>query len=294
MRWLILSLIFLLGLAHGYPLYGSNGLANSTVYGAFKEPFILGDVNAGKNVKLYVDLSLERENSTNKKTVGADYTLMDMNDKVYKMRPDYSRDLQPGRWLIGFVVPEEAIVKSLIVKPSEMSGDQFVIDFDEVTNASKDNTTFVYYGVVGSKIDSNRKSIKLDVAMTNNASDKLPVGANNFSLIDQWGWKYASQEYNKYTNSGFPSVELKPNQTIRANLMFNGLSPLARPVNLVYEYSKNRSINLDIDTESGLRSLSKNCQQGGQALPIDTTLAGSIKATKARLAKVKTSLNNST
>jgi len=297
MRWLVFLLIILMGIAQGYPLYGSNGLVNSTIYGAFKEPFNPGDVNAGKNVKLYVDMSLGMNQSDDKRTPQADYSLMDMNDKVYKMRPDYSKDLQPGRWLIAFVVPQEAIPKSFIINPSANFGDQFLIDFDEVTNATNNMTNFIYYGVIGSKIESNRKSIKLDVALTNNASQNLPVSTKNFTLVDQWNWMYTSQDYDKYGQSGFPTVELRPNQTIRSMLIFNGLSPLSRPVNLVYEYSKNSSTVLDIDTESGLRQATDSCGScsGGScvgALPKDTTLAGSIKASKARLAKVREELSN--
>jgi hypothetical protein len=297
MRWLVLFPIILLSIAQGYPLYGSNGLVNSTIYGAFKEPFNPGDVNAGKNVKLYVDMSLGMEQSDYKGIPRADYSLMDMNDKVYKMRSDYSRDLQPGRWLICFVVPQEAIPKSFIIRPSGNLGDQFLIDFDEVTNATTNMTNFVYYGVIGSKIESNRKSIKLDVALTNNATENLPVSAKNFTLVDQWNWMYTSQDYDKYGQSGFPTIELRPNQTIRSMLIFNGLSPLSRPVNLVYEYSKNNSTILDIDAESGLRQatgLCGSCSSGscGGALPQDTTLAGSIKASKARLAKVREELSS--
>jgi hypothetical protein len=284
-----------MGIAQGYPLYGSNGLVNSTIYGAFKEPFNPGDVNSGKNVKLYVDMSLGMDRPGDKRTPRADYSLMDMNDKVYKMRTDYSRDLQPGRWLIGFLVPQEAIPKSFIIRPSENMGDQFVVDFDEVTNASNNMTNFIYYGVIGSKIESNRKSIKLDVAMTNNASENLPVSAKNFTLVDQWNWNYTSQDYDKYGQSGFPTIELRPNQTVRSMLIFNGLSPLSRPVNLVYEYSKNNSTILDIDAESGLRQANGLCGgcPGGSScggMPKDTTLAGSIKASKARLAKVREEL----
>ncbi|MCJ7443965.1 MAG: DUF4352 domain-containing protein [Methanotrichaceae archaeon] len=295
MRWLAPALIILIGIGQGYPLYGTNGLVNSTIYGAFKEPFIPGDINAGKNVKLYVDLSLGITQTEAKRIVRADYILMDMNDKAYRMRADYSKELQPGRSLIGFLVPQEAIPKNFIIKPLENLGDQFIIDFDEVTNASNNVTNFVYYGVIGSKINSNRKSIKLDVAVTNNASKNLPINAKNFTLVDQWNWRYLSQEYDNSGQSGFPAVELRPNQTVRATLIFDDLSPLSRPVNLVYNYSKNDSIVLDIDTEGGLRqgpSLSGNCQGcgGSGGLPPDTTLSGSIKETKARLAKVREAL----
>ena len=45
---------------------------------------------------------------------------------------------------------------------------------------------------------------------------------------------------------------LEPNGTIRAGLIFSSLSPISRPVELVYQYSNNSSLALDIDPESGL------------------------------------------
>ncbi len=297
---LALALILALALAKGYPLYGNNGAVNCTVFGAFKNSFTPGDVNAGKSIIFNVDVGLARANATDNSTVNAIYTLTDGNDKVYAAKQDYTRDLQPGRWVLGFVVPKEAVAKSLTVAPlNSKDGDQFIIPFDELVNSSNGKATLLYYGIASTRSEFNRRALEFDIGVYNNDTSRLFLSWRNFSLIDQWGWRYDSKAYNKYNGEGFPAVELQPNQTIRSGVMFNYLSPLSRPVKLAYEYNDTSSIVIDIDPERGLRSNSsasqesKECYSQPQAEAPPANLAGSIKATKARLAKVRENLNTS-
>jgi hypothetical protein len=245
-----------------------------------------------------VDVGLVRTNATDNSTMKATYTLIDGNDKAYETREDYSKDLQPGRWVLGFVVPREAVAKSLIVDPYKPEdGDQFIIPFEKLINSSNGKATLLYYGILSTKSEPNRRSMEFDIGMSNNNTSRLSVSWKNFSLIDQWGWRYDSKAYNKYNGEGFPAIELLPNQTIRSGVLFNYLSPLSRPVKLAYRYNNSSSIILDIDTEGGLRSNSSSSvdsKAGCNALPPEaspTTLAGSIKASKSRLAKVRENLN---
>jgi hypothetical protein len=298
---LALALMIALGLAYGYPLQGSNGAVNCTIFGIFKEPFTPGNAHADKDVVLNVDLGLTRANASNNSTVKAVYILMDGNDRIYNNRPEYTRDFQPSRWLIGFVVPKETIAKSLMVDPSAdpSCGEQFAVPFVETANASNGKVSLHYYGIVGSKVESNRKSIEFDIGILNNDTSRLLLSWKNFSLIDQWGWKYGSMAYNKYNGEGFPAVELHPNETLRSRLLFDAISPLSRPVKLAYEYNNTSNIIIDIDPEGGLRSSASSAQESdaccnqSQAEAPPTNLAGSIKATKARLAKVRENLNSS-
>lgn len=295
---LALTLMLALALAKGYPLQGSNGAVNCTVFGAFKNQFTPGDLNAGKNIIFNVDVGLVRANATDNTTMKATYTLIDGNDKAYTTREDYSKDLQPGRWVLGFVVPKEAVAKSLIVDPYKPEdGDQFIIPFEKLINSSNGKATLLYYGILSTKSEPNRRSMEFDIGISNNDTSRLSVSWKNFSLIDQWGWRYDSKAYNKYNGEGFPAVELLPNQTIRSGILFNYLSPLSRPAKLAYEYNNTSSIVIDIDPERGLRSNSStsmdskgSCSQP-QAEASPNTLAGSIKATKSRLAKVRENLN---
>jgi hypothetical protein len=134
--------------------------------------------------------------------------------------------------------------------------------------------------------------------VTNNDTKKLPLSAKNFSLVDQWGWKYSSKEYDIYGRKGITAIELEPNGTARSGIVFSPLSPLSRPLQLVYEYSNNSSFALDIDSEAGSNlAAPKSCNEcaapTAQSEPAPGNLAGSIKASKARLAKMKGNITDS-
>ncbi len=299
---LALTLILALSLAEGYPLHGSNGAVDCTIFGAFKTPFTPGNMNAGRNMILNVDIGLIRanatDNATDNSTVSASYMLTDGNDRVYETNQEYTKDLQPGRLVLGFVVPKEAVIKSLTVDPLKSEdGDQFIIPFEDLINSSNGKATLLYYGELSSKSEANRRAVEFDISVSNNDTSRLSLSWKNFTLIDQWGWRYSSKAYNKYSGEGFPAVELLPNQTIRSGVWFNYLSPISRPVMLAYEYNNTSSVVVDIDPEKGIRSSSPSsgaecCSQPGAESP-PTTLSGSIKATKARLAKVRENLNSS-
>jgi len=86
---------------------------------------------------------------------------------------------------------------------------------------------------------------------------------------------------------------LRPNETFRTGLAFGSISVLSRPSKLIYQYSKDSSLIIDIDKEEGINTSLLEpgvSSEGGGSEPASTTLAGEIKATKARLAKVKEKL----
>jgi hypothetical protein len=295
MIWRALVLAAFIGSAVGYPLYGDNGLLNCSVYGSYKEPLAMDNVNYDRYMILDLDLSLRRVNASIGATQAV-YTLMDRNDRSYKMSPEYTRSLQQNRLLISFVVPIESIPKSLVVDPSSdpEGGKPFSLGFPEPINASDSNATMVYYGITGFRMDTSKRSLRLDVSVTNNGTANLPLSSKNFTLIDQWGWTYGSKEYDSLTREGISAVVLPPNGTMRAGLFFTSLSPLSRPVELVYKRSPTESLSLNIDPEKGstvINSSTQGCPECCQPQAADSTnLAGSIKATKSRLAKVREDL----
>ena len=106
---LALFMILVPGMAQVYPLHASNGVVNCTIFGAFKDPWSTGYPNANSYAVLIVDLSLTRANSSDRTPIKATYSLTDGNDRVYMMSPSSTKDLQLGRFLVGFVVPRETI-----------------------------------------------------------------------------------------------------------------------------------------------------------------------------------------
>lgn len=287
-------MVLISGIAHGYPLQASNGVVNCTIFGSFPDPWPAGNANADSYFVLNVDLSLTRINASDITPIRAVFGLKDGNDRLFKTNKEYTKELQPGRWLIGFVVPRETIARNLIVDLSgdPASGEQFSLRFPELTNSSDGNVTLLYYGVLRSRISSNKKTIVLDTALTNNGTLGLPLLAQNFTVKDQWGWKYNGNQYNVLGNKGISKVVLEPNGTIRAGLIFSSLSPISRPVELVYQYSNNSSLVLDIDPESDLCPGCKalmNCSEcnctGKETASDPTSLAGSLKSSTGRLDK---------
>ena len=292
MKWkaLALILLFLPASALGFPLQSSNGVVNCTIFGTFKDPGFAGYTSSDSNSVLVIDASLTRNNQSDRSPVQATYMLTDGNDRTYKTRSENIKELQNGRQLIGFVVARETIAKSLTIDLSQDSsgGDQFMQRFSDPSNLSNENVTILYYGLLRTSIASQKKMVELDVAITNNGTERLHLDAGNFTLKDQWGWVYQSKEYDSSSRKGIQSMVLEPNATIRSALVFSSLSPQSRPVELVYRYSDDKSMILDIDTEAGLVGSQDSCLGDKSADEVaDSSLAGSIKATKARLAKVK-------
>jgi len=269
----------------------SNGVVNCTIFGSFKDPGFAGSSYSDSFSVLVVDARLDRLNESDKEPIHAAYSLTDGNDRVFQTRDINIKELQPGRRLIGFVVPKETIAKSLTIDLSsdKMGGEQFSLRFPELVNTSNANVTLRYYGVLRSDVFSNKKMIELDVAITNNGTKKIVIDSNNFTLKDQWGWKYESREYDDYIKKGMSETVLVQNETLRSGLIFNSVSPLSRPVELVYRYSNNSYLTMNIDFEAGLVSAvpEKVCNDCKSPEEAASSLAGSIKATKARLAKVK-------
>jgi hypothetical protein len=299
MRWpamaLFLTALFMIllpGVALGYPLQMSNGIINCTIFGSFKDPGFSGLSYSDPYSVLVVDTCLTRINESNNAPIRAAYRLTDGNDRVFATGNSYIKELQPGRQLIGFVVPKETIAKSLTIDLSQdnAGGEQFSLPFPNLVNSSNANVTLLYYGVLRSVINSNRKTMELDVAITNNGTKKLYIAADNFTLLDQWGWKYDSKELDSFKEKSMSPIVLEKNETIRSGLIFNSISPLSRPVELVYRYSGCSSLTMSIDAEAGLVSAipkTKDCIDCEGQKDGASSLAGSIKSTKARLAKVK-------
>ncbi len=293
MRWLFLALFIglIVGMAQGYPLHGSNGVVNCTIYGTFLDAWVSGNANSDSYVVFNIDLSLTRVNASDRTPIPAVYSLTDGNDRVFKMGKGYAKELQPDRWLIGFVVPRETIARNLIVSFSRENviGEQFLIYFPRLINSSNANVSLLYYGMLRSWTNSNKKNIVLDIAVTNNGTNKLPLYAQNFTLKDQWGWKYNATAYDLTGNKGIYKAVVEPNGTIRSGLIFSSLSPISRPVELDYLYSNGLSLALDIDPESDLcpgKTLI-NCSEcnSTEEQKAQANLAGSIKASKGLLDK---------
>jgi hypothetical protein len=294
MRSMALALtVFLVwsAVAQGYPFFGGNGEVNLTVFGAFKRP--LPPYINQEDVILNVDVVLLQANSTALNPVLAQFGLVDGNDRVYPSIKGWGSDLQLGRKLLGFVVPKEAVIKSLQVYPD--LGSPFSINWPEVPEVGNGEVELRCYGIVDQSVDYGHQSVTLDVGMTNNGTSNLIVGPKNFTLFDQWGWPYESDE------AMVPRV-LGRNESMRPWLTFGPLSPLSKPSLLVYHSSNLTDMVVGIDYGLWEAIASSPCaispsrtspcgcggSSGGTKEVIDpNSTKGKIAAAKERLAKVK-------
>jgi hypothetical protein len=298
MRSLAFAIISLLalGAAQGYPLHGGNGAVNCTLFGAMKIPLEGADQSSGsKELALKVDVGLIGASN-------ATFELVDDKDRIYRADKNLSRSLQPGRYLLVFVVPREALFKLFKIHPSK--GKSFAINWWRTPKRMNGDVVLRYYGVVDSDADPDQQLLTFEVGIANDGTAKLPISPENFTLLDQWGWEY-------YTLEGFGAVELEPKKAVKVMLRFGELSPLSRPKALVYDYLTERQIVIEM--EKDLEPLpdalvygtnvpqpppalsvappssgegSKDGPQNNKSRSSISSLKGEIAATKARLENV--------
>ncbi|MBN1322962.1 MAG: hypothetical protein JW986_03050 [Methanotrichaceae archaeon] len=277
---LTMMLIMAMGLvSQGYPLVGGNGVVNCTVFGAFKSILPLDHEN--KNVIMNVDMGLVGLDGN---PVLANYTMVDGNDRIYGAIRGYCRDVQPGRRILGFVVPREAVIKTVRVEPVE--GAPFTIEWPDLPEANDGDVYLRYYGAVEKGFQVEKGSVTLDVGLTNNLSYPLPISPENFSLEDQWGWRYVEA-------TGFSPHVLGPNESGREWITFDPISPLSRPARLEFRCATDRSLWIQIgDTVDMVDAISESSRSGcsicDAAEPVDpNSPKGRVAATRERLAMVK-------
>ncbi len=237
MRWITLALMIALalGCSQGYPLQGSNGVANCTVFGAYRSsPSSDGaeaSINSSEFMIMTADIGLMG-------AYNATYALVDSNDQIYQQDDALSKDLQPGRRLVKFVVPTDALFKLLRVSPDQ--GDTFSLNWWATPKASNGPVIMRYYGICDYYISADNSSLALQAKISNNGTEDLYLSPENFTLFDQNGWEY-------YTLYGFNPISLGPQKTAQFGLFFNDLSPWSYPTLLVYDYLGEHPIAIDIE-----------------------------------------------
>ena len=186
---LILFLALILGLSQAIPLQGGSDAVKCTLFGLIKTPVSQDKNNTQAALELDVGL-LGAQNAT--------YELVDSKDNIYK--PDAYKNLQPGRTLLIFSVPESALYKLLKVTPSE--GKPFSINWWKTPKGTKGDIIIRYYGIVDWVTQPDQQAIAYEIGIANNGTTPFTVSPDNFTLLDQWGWPY-------YTMEGFTATEIR-------------------------------------------------------------------------------------
>jgi hypothetical protein len=227
---LLLVLAIALGPAYAYPLQGGDENVKCTLFGAYRMP--LAENSTDEILKL--DIGLVGASN-------ASYELVDSKDNIFV--PIEYRNLQIGRQELLFQVPIDDLFKLLKVAPSE--GNPFDVKWWMTPKGIKGDVTLRYYGIEDWMIDSDLQALTLEISITNEGASGVPIGPENFSLVDQWGWEY-------YPVGGFQSTILEPKMTLpRVKLGFTGLSPLSRPTILAYNYLTDNQISIDLEKDAG-------------------------------------------
>jgi hypothetical protein len=228
---LVLLLLFALSVAQAVPLQGGNDAVKCTIFNLVKMPVSQDKNNTQAALELDVGL-LGASNAT--------YELVDSKDNVY--RPGLYKNLQPGRQLLVFAVPEGALFKLLKVTPTE--GKPFSINWWKTPKGIKGDIILRYYGIVDWAVRPDQQAIAYNVSVTNNGSTPIYLSPENFTLLDQWGWPY-------YTITGFTATPIAPKRVARVNLVFGGISPFSIPSALAYDFGTDNQIIIDLDKDMG-------------------------------------------
>ena len=216
----IVILAVTLGLSQGVPLQGGNENVTAVLFNAINLP---SAENQNETV-LELDLTLIG-------TDDAKFELIDSKDNVYS--PVLYENLERGRQLLYFKVPEYALFKLFRVTPPE--GGPININWWEIPKGTKDDLVLRYYGLIDWSMAPNNQGVVYQVSLFNQSSP-LPVALDNFTLLDQWRWPYIPNDIETLEN-------------YRINLIFGNLSPLSKPTFLVYDYTGPKEIFIDLGND---------------------------------------------
>jgi len=247
MRWLIIALMLALtltltlGLTQGYTLGGGNGAVNCTLFGTYRSPLpeeLQGPAgNATRDIALTVDVGLFG-------AYNASYILVDSKDREYELEPSLTRALQPGRLLVGFVVPKDALFKILRVIPDQGSATPININWWKTPKTSNENVVLRYYGIIDQRLSTDEQIVAFEVGIQNNGTEPMPLSPENFTLLDQNGWEY-------YTLDGFSAINLGPQKAVKVKVNFSEVSPWSKPAYLVYDYLTDNMLGVNLEKDTG-------------------------------------------
>lgn len=232
---LILLLVLAMGSVQAYPLQGGDRNMTITLFGTTREP--LFDQNLTQSLTneiLKVDVGLlGAENAT--------YKLIDKDDHVYE--PFRYKVPSSGRQFVYFQIPSDDLFKLITVKP--VNGKPFNINWWATPKGSNQDLVIRYYGITDWLIDRGAQAFVIQLRVTNNGTNYLNVAPQNFTLLDQWGWKY-------YPTMGFDPMIVAPGNATPTRLLLNfELSLLSKPTALAYDHMTPNQVIIDLEADQG-------------------------------------------
>jgi len=218
-----MMLVLLIPAISAFPLTGGNGIESATVYGTCKYD--------GGSIGLDLGMTMENPNDYRNEL---SIVLVDKDDIFYEPYEDsYYQPLATAkpRYMLSFRgLPDDVVIKHIRFDP--VTSDPFIIEWSGVPEVSGEKVDVHYY-------DFRRGYLEgvmnwwFDVKITNTDSTMLQINTGDFAATDQFGTTFIGSD-NMHGRED-KTVNLLPGESIRFELRLDAVSPLSRPVYLVYE-----------------------------------------------------------
>ena len=229
--------------AYPFPLQGSNGASNATVFGVVRDDDTSGYGNDDQ--KILVDMTATRRVTAH---------LVDTDDRFYGVDGGYN-DLDANeRGFLVFEIPIGTIIKKIRFEPNDNygydGGAPFSIDMrldrlGSTIGSSKDvggqiisngEISIDIYNISQKDVYSGSGSshlvdLSIDLKVTNNGKTGLSLNSKDFSLVDQYGWEYTASDESGYNQLG----TLLSGESRRFNVAVDGVSVLSDLETLKYK-----------------------------------------------------------
>lgn len=222
-------MVILIPAAQAFPLHGSNGIVNATIYGIMKYEYGNG---------LYVDISASDVDAYDVELIDSDNNTYNGNKAPYRSTlrgfPTETEYKASIRDMLLFNVPDDIIVKRLRIVPAH--SDPFYINWTEMPEAIGHNVTLRFYGAIFNPngMRWRQGDWNFDMNITNSANQTAEYNSSNFAMLDQFGWAYPGEEDDA-------SKKLPAGESMRFNVKVPFVSELSRPMAILF-----RGMKLDI------------------------------------------------
>jgi len=231
--------------AYPFPIRGTS----ATIFGVIQEDTAAdGYSYSYDKEKIYIDVAALGHLNVN---------LIDVDDRYYE--PVYGNTIgNSEREFLTFELPNGTIVKKIRFEPRsnyQEAGSPFAMDLrlDQLGSvirnpikragfkvSDKDKDIEIYSIDQSDKYHSSSEpfliDLVIDLKITNNGANELPLDLNDFSLIDQFGWTYL------VSDSGSSNLgSLLQGESRRFEVIIPGVSQLSDPV--IFKY---KNLRMDV------------------------------------------------
>jgi hypothetical protein len=227
---IMFALILLLASSsHAFPLHGSNGVVDATVYGVMEYEY--GD-------GIYIDISASDTDIYNTELIDNQNKTYSGNNAPYRSTlhgfPTETEYNGAIRDMLLFKVPKDIAIRGLRIMPND-SG-PFFINWTGMPVVSGDGITLRFYRATTEPNGMRWQQVNwnFDLNITNNVNSTADYNISDFAMVDQFGWVYKSKGDGEIKT-------IPPGGSLRFNVVVPLVSEMARPVAILF-----KGIRLDI------------------------------------------------